>query len=36
MLALVGCSSNNSSTDLSNLKTSEEVNKAYEENIDKK
>lgn len=35
MLGLVGCSSNNSSTDLSNLKTSEEVNKAYEENLDK-
>ena len=35
MLGLVGCSSNNSSTDLSNLKTSEEINKAYEENLNK-
>ena len=35
MLGLVGCNSNSSSVNLSDLKTPEEVNKAYEENKDK-
>ncbi|MCC3866584.1 hypothetical protein [Terrisporobacter mayombei] len=35
MLGLVGCNSTNSSTDLADLKTPEEVNKAYEANKDK-
>ena len=35
MLGLVGCNSNSSSVNLSDLKTPEEVNKAYEENKNK-
>lgn len=35
MLCLVGCNSNSSSVNLADLKTPEEVNKAYEENKDK-
>lgn len=35
MLGLVGCNSNSSSVNLADLKTPEEVNKAYEENKDK-
>ena len=35
MLGLVGCNSNSSSVNLSDLKTPDEVNKAYEENKDK-